>query len=34
VRDSPHPAAARRYLAGLLSGAGAEALRRAGFLAP
>ena len=34
VRDSPHPAAARRYLAGLLSGAGAKALRRAGFLAP
>ncbi|HET9163415.1 MAG TPA: molybdate ABC transporter substrate-binding protein [Solirubrobacterales bacterium] len=34
VRDSPHPAAARRYLAGLRSGAGAAALRRSGFLPP
>lgn len=34
VRDRPHPGAARRYLAGLLSGAGAESLRRAGFLPP
>jgi molybdate transport system substrate-binding protein len=34
VRDSPEPAAARRYIAGLLSGAGAESLRRAGFLPP
>jgi molybdate transport system substrate-binding protein len=34
VRDSSQPAAARRYLDGLLSGAGAAALKRAGFLPP
>jgi molybdate transport system substrate-binding protein len=34
VRGSAERAVARRYLAGLLSGAGAEALRRAGFLPP
>jgi molybdate transport system substrate-binding protein len=34
VRESPDPAAARRYVAGLLSGEGAAALRRAGFLSP
>lgn len=34
VRDSTHPAAARRYLAGLLAGQGAVDLRRAGFLPP
>jgi molybdate transport system substrate-binding protein len=34
VRDGSDPGAARRYLSGLLSGAGAESLRRAGFLPP
>jgi molybdate transport system substrate-binding protein len=32
VRGGPHPAVARRYLAGLLAGSGAADLRRAGFL--
>lgn len=34
VGDSDEPALARRYLAGLLHGRGAAALRRAGFLPP
>jgi molybdate transport system substrate-binding protein len=34
VRHSSDPAAAKRYLSGLVSGAGAAALRRAGFLPP
>lgn len=34
VRGGPHPAVARRYLAGLLGGSGAADLRRAGFPAP
>jgi molybdate transport system substrate-binding protein len=34
VRNGSDQEAARRYLAGLLAGAGAEALRRAGFLPP
>lgn len=34
VKGAPQPEAARRFLAGLLTGAGAAALRRAGFLPP
>jgi molybdate transport system substrate-binding protein len=34
VRGSPHAAAARRYVAGLLRGAGQDALRAAGFAPP
>jgi molybdate transport system substrate-binding protein len=34
VRGSAQPALARRYMAGLLSGGGAAALHRAGFLPP
>lgn len=34
VTDSEHRGEARRFLAGLLDGEGAAALRRAGFLPP
>jgi molybdate transport system substrate-binding protein len=34
VRGAPHPGDARAFIAGLLSGAGAEELRRAGFEPP
>jgi molybdate transport system substrate-binding protein len=34
VRGAPHPAAARRFVAGLLQGDGARALRAAGFEPP
>ena len=34
VKDAPNPALAREFVAGLLDGAGARALRAAGFLPP
>jgi molybdate transport system substrate-binding protein len=34
VKGAEHPGAAARFVAGLISGAGAEELRRAGFEPP